>query len=259
MEYQKSVLFAKNSLPLAQGVKIAKQHPIGLIAFEKPPGVRSHPNRETKDSGALLTCPYDLEEEYFFWFDSNRKKQKLFLLNRLDAPTSGLILGTFSSEIALAIRAQFAARKVYKCYYALIKGHPLQTKQYWQNRLQVIRNSRQLRVYCSKSKGLMALTKTSFIQQVQLEGISCSIIRLEPLTGRPHQLRVQCAARALPVVGDDTYGDFRLNRIVRKVTRFPWLFLHSAEISLKLNYRDKMIPFRAQSELPQWFEDLKQK
>ena len=44
-------------------------------------------------------------------------------------------------------------------------------------------------------------------------------MRLEPRTGRSHQLRVQCAKRRLPIVGDQTYGDFGLNREFAKATK----------------------------------------
>ena len=55
-----------------------------------------------------------------------------------------------------------------------------------------------------------------------------ALLELQPKTGRTHQLRIQCANRGLPIVGDRTYGDFQRNR-ERKGER---LFLHAESIAL---------------------------
>jgi 23S rRNA pseudouridine955/2504/2580 synthase len=62
-------------------------------------------------------------------------------------------------------------------------------------------------------------------------GEACSLLELELLTGRTHQIRVHLAHEGHPVLGDDKYGDFALNRTLAKqgVTR---LMLHARRLRL---------------------------
>ena len=53
--------------------------------------------------------------------------------------------------------------------------------------------------------------------------------RLE--TGRTHQIRVHLAHMGHPIVGDDKYGDFELNRAMAKERRFTRMFLHAYQLS----------------------------
>ena len=80
-----------------------------------------------------------------------------------------------------------------------------------------------------------------------------SLLRLEPQTGRSHQLRVQCARRRLPIVGDQTYGEFRLNREFAKASRNKRLFLHSLETSFTYRFGGKDHAFAATAPLPPEF------
>jgi 23S rRNA-/tRNA-specific pseudouridylate synthase len=79
------------------------------------------------------------------------------------------------------------------------------------------------------------------------------LIELKPLTGRTHQLRVQCAKRHLPIIGDATYGDFRRNRDFAKATGLKRLFLHSVETRLEYSRGGRRVAFRAEAPLPEAF------
>jgi 23S rRNA pseudouridine955/2504/2580 synthase len=60
----------------------------------------------------------------------------------------------------------------------------------------------------------------------------CSLLEVELLTGRTHQIRVHLAHAGPPILGDDKYGDFALNRDLAKrgVKR---LFLHAARLAFR--------------------------
>ena len=60
------------------------------------------------------------------------------------------------------------------------------------------------------------------------------MLRMEPLTGRTHQLRVQCALRGIPIIGDKSYGDFSFNRKLSRASKTDRLCLHAAEIEFEL-------------------------
>ncbi len=57
-----------------------------------------------------------------------------------------------------------------------------------------------------------------------------SLLEAELLTGRTHQIRVHLAHIGHPILGDDKYGDFALNRALRK-RGLKRMFLHAAELS----------------------------
>jgi 23S rRNA pseudouridine955/2504/2580 synthase len=59
-----------------------------------------------------------------------------------------------------------------------------------------------------------------------------SLLEAELITGRTHQLRVQLAHLGFPILGDDKYGDFALNKTLQK-KGLKRMFLHSAETRLK--------------------------
>jgi 23S rRNA-/tRNA-specific pseudouridylate synthase len=83
-----------------------------------------------------------------------------------------------------------------------------------------------------------------------------TLLKLEPRTGRSHQLRVQCALRRLPIVGDATYGDFARNREFAKATGLKRLFLHSVEASFDYEFGGRAFHFAARAPLPAEFETV---
>jgi 23S rRNA-/tRNA-specific pseudouridylate synthase len=83
-----------------------------------------------------------------------------------------------------------------------------------------------------------------------------ALLRLEPRTGRSHQLRVQCARRGLPIVGDQTYGDFARNREFARQAGTKRLFLHSMETSFEYEFGGRRHAFSAKSPLPEEFESV---
>jgi 23S rRNA-/tRNA-specific pseudouridylate synthase len=66
-------------------------------------------------------------------------------------------------------------------------------------------------------------------------------------------LRVQCASRHLPILGDATYGDFAFNRTFRQRTGHGRLFLHSHRVEVPLQWKGTEIAFKAESPLPPEF------
>ncbi len=249
------VAMVAQGLPTAPGVCILKGESSGLLALEKPCGVRSHPNCEGVDRGALLQVPYNPKEECYQWTGPDGGTSRFYLINRLDAPSSGILLGAVSAEISTRIKALFAQRMVKKRYYALVRGRIAKGEVLWRDRLLEERRGGRIRVRADGNSGAIAET---FVGKAQAgRGKSpCSLLELEPKTGRTHQLRVQCAVRHLPIAGDATYGDFRFNRKFAKETGCKRLFLHSAQIAFQYEWQGKKVFFEAKSELPEEFMEL---
>ena len=240
------------TLPLGRGVVLLVRDVNGLAAFAKPAGVMSHPNAAGDEPRALLTARYALDGEYFEWSDAGGTARRLWLLNRLDSATSGAILAADSAELAEAIRAQFKRKQVRKIYHALVFGAPRQPMELWRDRLTVEKRGGQVRSD-ARAGHVPAESRMSVLRSGRREP-RLTLVRLEPRTGRSHQLRVQCAKRGLPIVGDQTYGDFGRNREFAKLAGTKRMFLHSLETSFDYEFAGRNFSFSAKAPLPPEFE-----
>jgi 23S rRNA-/tRNA-specific pseudouridylate synthase len=222
-------------------VSIAKHGENGLVALDKGCGVLSRPNARVDERFSLLTCKYDgLEQAYIC---SNEKR--VYLLNRLDSPVSGLILVGLNEKIAKSVRVAFKNRAVSKTYVALVKGHSRAISGTWRSRLGG--------AFAGGAVGKavkydsIAETKFECTASFVVRGVTVSTLNLHPITGKTHQLRMHCAQNNLPIVGDETYGDYKFNAIFRKNFKDYRLFLHSQKISLSYSMDGQIFDFCAES------------
>lgn len=239
------------TLPLHDGVNLLVRDANGLVAFDKPAGVLSHPNGSEDEARALLMCRYDKEAQCFVWKAADGTERRLWLLNRLDSATSGVILAAAGEKLAAAVRAHFARKQVRKIYHALVFGKPQLKSDLWRDLISVKKGQGQIRT--SLIGNVPSETHFELIRHTQ-KNFSIALVRLEPRTGRSHQLRVQCAKRHLPIVGDQTYGDFARNRSFAKATRSKRLFLHSLETGFTYEFAGRACAFKAAAPLPAEFQ-----
>lgn len=237
-------------LPLGGGVRPLHRDANGLAAFDKPSGVLSHPNESQDEARSLLTCRYDKEAQCYHWKAGDGTLRRLWLLNRLDSATSGVILTAADEKLAAAVREHFARKQVRKVYNALVFGRPHKDREIWRDLLAVKKQQGQIRT--AARGNIPAETEFQLVRHQQ-RSFSTSLVRLEPRTGRSHQLRVQCAKRELPIVGDQTYGDFTLNRAFKKATGSDRLFLHSLETAFTYEFGGRTHAFKASAPLPKEF------
>ena len=242
---------AAHDLPLGRGVSVLARDAQGLVAFNKPAGVLSHANRAGEEARALLQARYDLKEECFVWTAGNGVERRLWLLNRLDSATSGVILAADSAELAVTVRAQFKRKTVRKVYAALVFGVPKLPQETWRDRLAVQKQGGVIRT--SAAAGHVPAESVMTAVRSGRGESRVSLIRLEPRTGRSHQLRVQCAKRQLPIVGDQTYGDFKRNREFARAAGTRRLFLHSEATRFEYEFRGRTATFAAEAPLPEEF------
>jgi tRNA pseudouridine65 synthase len=238
-------------LPLGKGVTVVKSQG-GIVALCKPDGIRAHPNDGgSADACALLDAPFDMERECYVLPDG----KCAYLLHRLDAPTSGLILVATDEKPAMEVKALFAAHKVRKTYEALVFGDAGRGRRTWRDRLRTEKSARGTRT--SVGSGDIAVVEVDAIKTFRAKsGLVMSRIALMPATGRTHQLRVQCVARHLPIVGDATYGDFALNRRAAKELGIRRLCLHAAKIRFELERDGRKIAFDAACPAPEFFGNI---
>ena len=222
VEQQTSSEQVNAALPWHSGVRVVQSHS-SVLAVYKPCGVRSHPNHPCGNSAcqSLLEVPYDFEKEAY-----KVGEKYIYLLNRLDSPTSGLMLLSTDFETAQEVRALFKAHRVQKIYHAIVKGFFPEKPLVWRDCLDVQHKVAYVRTRRTKDRGMWAKTKVRLLKIIRLRNEILSLIELQPLTGRTHQLRVQCATRGFPILGDKTYGDFGWNKRL-KAER---LYLHAGKV-----------------------------
>ena len=240
------------AVPVGREVTLLTHDANGLAAFAKPAGVLSHPNEPGDEPRSLLTVRYALDGEFFEWTDANGAVRRLWLLNRLDSATSGVILAAADGELATEIRAQFKRKQVRKVYYALVFGAPRQAIELWRDLLAVDKRGGKIRA--AASAGHVPAESLMSVVRAGRKEPKVALLRLEPRTGRSHQLRVQCAKRHLPIIGDQTYGDFSRNRAFAKLAGTKRLFLHSLETQFDYEWRGREWKFAAKAPLPDAFE-----
>jgi len=238
------------SVPFGPGVARVALDANGLAALNKPEGVLSHPNTPRDQPRSLLNARYDEAGECFEWA-SPLGTSRLWLINRLDSATSGLILAASDGELAREVREQFRKRKVRKVYQALVFGKPRVPSETWRDVLNVTKKGGHIRT--AHSGGNLPAESRMSLVATGRGAARTSLIQLEPHTGRSHQLRVQCAKRGLPIVGDRTYGNFAANKAYVKAGGSKRMFLHSLEIGFDYAFKGRENAFNASADLPPEF------
>lgn len=239
-------------LPLGRGVTLLAHDANGLAAFDKPAGILSHPNAGGDEPRSLLTVRYTLEGEFYEWTPAQgAAPMRLWLLNRLDSATSGVVLAAADETLAREIRAQFKRKQVKKVYQALVFGLPRQPVESWKDTLSVMKKGGQVRAALGTGR-VPAESRMSVVRAGRGEP-RVTLLRLEPHTGRSHQLRAQCAKRGLPIVGDQTYGNFPRNRAFAKTAGTKRMFLHSLETGFDYEFNGRHHTFAATAPLPAEF------
>lgn len=241
-----------SDLPLGPGVRLITANVHGLVALDKPAGLMSHPNADGDSQRALLNANYDYDGEFFSWQEGD-VEHRAWLINRLDSPTSGVILIALNEAINVTIKQMFSTHKVNKVYYALVKHAPSVPAGVWSDQLQK-------NVYRGKKLvkgGQLVPAKTRYqVIKTPTGGFPVALMRLMPLTGRTHQLRVQCQKHRHPIVGDRTYGSFSFNKEVVLETGEKRMLLHSGETSMRYAFKGEMHTFHAESALPEAFSNV---
>lgn len=236
------------SLPLGRDVAVVQSDPAGLVALAKPAGTLSHPNQGGDEERSLLNVAYTLDGEFYQWTEADGTARRAWLLNRLDSGTSGVVLLATAAALADHIRTLFKTKRIHKTYTALVFGRPITPRDVWRDKLAVQKKGGMVRT--GSQGNIPAECAVQLLRSTMTRLAPLSVIQLEPRTGRSHQLRVQCANRHLPIVGDATYGDFRLNREFAKHFGDKRLFLHSLRTSFDYEWQGHRHHFSAEAPVP---------
>ena len=163
-----------------------------IAVCEKPAGAASQDDGTPGCMPALLRARCDGE---------------ILPVHRLDAGTTGLMVYARTREAAAALSRQIADGTFRKEYVCAVHGIPAQPAGEWEDLL--FRDARKNKSYVVKRerRGVRKAKLSYTVLSASGEGADAvSVLRIRLHTGRTHQIRVQCASRGMPLLGDDKYG-----------------------------------------------------
>ncbi len=185
-----------------------------LLIVNKPGGLLVQGD-STGDETLLDIGKRYLKEKY-------NKPGNVFLgvVHRLDRPVSGVILMAKTSKALERLNKQFRERKIYKKYWAVVKRRPKKEKDKLVNWLVKNQDKNVVSFYDNAVDGSL---KAELNYAVLGKLNDHYLLEVNPVTGRPHQIRVQLSAIGSPIRGDLKYG-------FRKPNADANINLHAKEI-----------------------------
>ena len=163
------------------------------------------------------------------------KDSKPYSVHRLDKDTSGIFIIAKNRETAKLFTSLFRLRKIHKTYIAICYGELDKNKGIF---------NQDLTRYDGKKK-IVEKSKTLF--KVIDKNSNCTLLEMNPITGRKHQLRKQLSMIGHPIYGDDKYVYEKKFK-----TKNKELMLHSYVLKFMINNKK----FTYKALLPDYFKKL---
>ncbi len=199
-----------------------------LIVIDKPSGVAVHGG-----SGISFGVIESLRAE--------RPKAKfLELAHRLDRDTSGLLMIAKKRSALVELHRMLREGEISKDYVAIVNGQWKGGARKVEVPLHKFVTSEGERRVSVRADGVRAVT----LFKPLAVGEDATQLEARLLTGRTHQIRVHAAHIGHPILGDDKYGDFELNRTLTK-SGVKRLFLHARRLSLRHPLTGEPLEFEA--------------
>ena len=176
-----------------------------IILLDKPQGLLSHPD-ENEYNDTLITRvqkylykkgEYDPEGENSF---------KPSLANRIDRNTGGIVIAAKNSEALRILCDKIKSREIDKRYLTVVHGVPKRKEALLEGYLE--KNSDKNKVYLQKHKTDDNLSIKTYYRTLKSKN-GLSLLEIELLTGRTHQIRAHMAHIGHPLLGDGKYGNLK--------------------------------------------------
>ena len=164
------------------------------------------------------------------------ENSKPFIVHRLDKETSGVLIIAKNRKFAQLFTSLFRIRKIHKTYLALVYGRVNKSIKVMNDDLTYYENNKKI---TQKAVSNLKVIKSN-------DGYS--LLELNPITGRKHQLRKQLLNIGFPIVGDDKY--FLSDR--KKIKN---LMLHAYKIKFMINN----VQYNFRAKYDDKFEDFLKK
>jgi 23S rRNA pseudouridine1911/1915/1917 synthase len=168
-----------------------------LLIIDKPEGLLSQADKSNSKDVTVL-CKQYLKNAY-----QKPGNVYLGLTHRLDRPVSGLMILTKTSKAASRISEQIRNHNIKKTYWAIVYGRtPLEAE--YKHFLKKDSRTNTTKAFSSKKSGAKeAILRIKTLKQ----SAHYSLVEVDLITGKPHQIRVQMNKMGFPIWGDYKYGE----------------------------------------------------
>ena len=195
-----------------------------ILLINKPVGMLSQPADDKEPSLVEYLTGYLLESGAVT--EASLHTFRPSVCNRLDRNTSGLVAAGKSLAGLQELSSLFHDRSLHKFYRCLVNG--------------VIKNEKYIKGYLHKDEKCNKVT----VQETETSGAlpietryrpledngTVTLLEVELITGRTHQIRAHLASEGHPVAGDQKYGDKKANQYFRDRYQLKYQLLHSRRI-----------------------------
>lgn len=213
------------------------------VVVNKPSGLASQPGSGTRPGESLV--------EYLWeWGREEGLDFRPTIAHRLDQETSGLLIAALHGDTLRDLTRLIREHEVDKFYFALVKGNLKRDKGTIDETLTRTDAAKGSKMKVGENSKDAQRAITHYHVKQHYEGYDLVKIKLE--TGRMHQIRAHFASIGHPLLGDTRYGDFALNREVKKELDLHRLFLHSCRLEFTWK-GDKIV---LDSPLPKELQDV---
>jgi len=174
----------------------------------------------------------DMSEKYFH--------HKLYLVHRLDRPVSGLILLAKKPASAAQLSELFKTRKVEKTYLALVENELPEAEGSLVHQIDpspIKNNKSHTKEDAEESTDKLAVTNYKVLGKTT----KYTLVQLNPITGKHHQIRAQLSAVGCPIKGDVKYGARRGNKD-RSISLHAWKISFAHPVTKEMNTFEAPLP-----------------
>lgn len=203
-----------------------------IAVVNKPAGMVVHPG----EAGEHVTG--SLANALLYHFGKNNLSnvngpKRPGIVHRLDKDTSGLLIIAKNNKIHGYIASLLKERSVEKHYIALVFGRIKHEKGIIDSPIIRSGRDRKKMTITTENEGKEAITEFAVDRHIREDKDTFTLLNIRLHTGRTHQIRVHFASIGYPIVGDITYGNKKINNVV-KLKGLNRQFLHASKIKFKM-------------------------